>query len=259
MKFNTIGFIGGGRVTRIILTALNRAGKMPGKVVAGDNNAEVLARLQREVPGVSIELADNTKPAACDLVFIALHPPAIAEALEKVKTFLNRESVVVSLAPKLSIAKLSGLLGGHSKIVRMIPNAPSIVNKGYNPMVVSSEIPTAEKAALMDLFIALGECPEVPEESLEAYAIVAAMGPTYLWFQWQTLLELGKSFGLSDSAARDGVAKMVTGAVETMFASSLTAEEVIDLIPVKPLGEDEETIKNMYRTKLNGLYAKLKG
>ena len=35
--------------------------------------------------------------------------------------------------------------------------------------------------------------------------------------------------------------------------------EVIDLIPVKPLGEEEANIRNIYRTKLQGLYSKLKG
>jgi hypothetical protein len=33
----------------------------------------------------------------------------------------------------------------------------------------------------------------------------------------------------------------------------------MDLIPLKPLGEDEADIRNAYRTKLTGLYRKLKG
>jgi pyrroline-5-carboxylate reductase len=52
---------------------------------------------------------------------------------------------------------------------------------------------------------------------------------------------------------------MLQGSVHTMFDSSLKPEEVMDLIPVKPLGEDEETIRDSYRTKLMSLYGKLKG
>ena len=152
MSYETIGFIGGGRVTCIILTALNRAGKLPGTVVVSDSNAGVLAQPQRDIPSIVTDCADNTKPAACNLVFVSLHPPAIAEALDKIKSSLNKDAVVVSLAPKLSIAKLSRMLGGHSKIVRMIPNAPSIVNQGYNPIVFSGEISAAEKGSLLDIF-----------------------------------------------------------------------------------------------------------
>jgi pyrroline-5-carboxylate reductase len=47
--------------------------------------------------------------------------------------------------------------------------------------------------------------------------------------------------------------------VKTLFDSQRTPAEVMDLVPVKPIGEDEEAIRNIYRTKLKGLFAKLKG
>ena len=47
--------------------------------------------------------------------------------------------------------------------------------------------------------------------------------------------------------------------LKTMTDSGLSPMEVMDLIPVKPLGEEESNIRNMYHTKLQGLYGKLKG
>ena len=85
------------------------------------------------------------------------------------------------------------------------------------------------------------------------------MGPTYFWFQLFELFELGKSFGLTDKQAWKGIKKMLKGAVETVDESGLTPGEVMDLIPVKPLGEDEAMIRNAYRTRLTGLYQKLRG
>ena len=37
-----------------------------------------------------------------------------------------------------------------------------------------------------------------------------------------------------------------------------TPEEVMDLIPVKPIGENEEEIRNTLNTKLMGLFEKIK-
>lgn len=51
---------------------------------------------------------------------------------------------------------------------------------------------------------------------------------------------------------------MVKGTLKTMIKSGLSPAEVMDLIPVKPLGEEEPMIRNAYRTKLAGLYKKLK-
>jgi pyrroline-5-carboxylate reductase len=181
------------------------------------------------------------------------------EALQQVKSAIKPGTVVVSLAPKLTLSKLSAILDRHARIVRMIPNAPSIVNRGYNPVAFSRAIGKDERAALLDLFKVLGECPEVPEKNLEAYAILTAMGPTYLWFQWQALMDLGQSFGLREEALREGIGKMIEGAMQIMFASSLNPGEVMDLVPVKPLAEDEDAIRDMYTNRLTALFNKLKG
>jgi pyrroline-5-carboxylate reductase len=259
MQVESIGFIGGGRITRIMLAALSKAGKLPAQVVVSDANADVIAHLHREFSFIKDAGADNSRSAACDLVFVSLHPPVLVDALQKVKSVIRPNTFVVSLAPKLTLSKLSAVLDRHARIVRMIPNAPTIINAGYNPVAYSRAIPKDEKAALAGLFNALGECPEVPEKNLEAYAVIAAMGPTYLWFQLQALCELGRTFGLADKAFKDAVAKMAAGAVNTMFNSGLSSKEVMDLVPVKPLAEDEEAIRAMYANRLTAMFNKLKG
>jgi pyrroline-5-carboxylate reductase len=55
MTTQSIGFIGGGRVTRIVLGGWKQAEALPAKIVVSDTNAESLAKLQAEFP--SIELA----------------------------------------------------------------------------------------------------------------------------------------------------------------------------------------------------------
>ena len=52
--------------------------------------------------------------------------------------------------------------------------------------------------------------------------------------------------------------EMVAGAGKTLFASGLKAEEVMDLIPVKPLAEMEPQVSEMYRTRLPAVYQKIK-
>ena len=77
-------------------------------------------------------------------MFLAVHPPAMVEAAGQIKGTLRKDRIVVSLAPKIKIANLSELIGGFQRIVRVIPNTPSIIGAGYNPMAFS----TAFSAAL---------------------------------------------------------------------------------------------------------------
>ena len=259
MADQSMGFIGGGRITRILLEGLNRKKMLPPTVVVSDASGEALQKLKEKFPKIQTAEGDNTKPAAQDLVFLALHPPAVGGVLAEIKGSMNPGAVLVSLAPRFTVKALSEALGGFDRIVRMIPNAPSFVGEGYNPVAFGPGISKKEREDLSKLFKKLGDCPEVDEDKLEAYAIVTAMGPTYLWFQLFELFELGKSFGLTDKQAWKGIKKMLKGAVETVDESGLSPEEVMDLIPVKPLGEDEAVIRSAYRTRLTGLYQKLRG
>lgn len=257
MLSKSFGFIGGGRVDRILLNALKRSGVLPENIVVSDTNDNVLTSLKNLFPSIKTT-ANNSEPAKCDYVFISLHPPVMASVLEEIKNSIKSDAVVISLAPKLFIEKISSLLGGFNRIIRMIPNAPSYINQGFNPVVYSKSIPDSEKAELQKLFSCFGEYPEVNETDLEAYAIITAMGPTYLWFQFNQLYELGASFGLTDKELRAGIKSMVNGAVETFFNSGLDVNNVIDLIPVKPLAEHEENIKSYYQNNLTQLFKKLK-
>ncbi|MCG6533813.1 MAG: NAD(P)-binding domain-containing protein [Syntrophales bacterium LBB04] len=258
MDEKTVGFIGAGRITRILMGGLRRAGKLPWKVVVSDTNAEILQTLKNEFSGVDIALNGNRQAASQDLIFIALHPPVMSNSLAEIRSDLKPTSILISLAPKLAIRKISDTLNGFQRIVRMIPNAPSIVNEGYNPVVFHPALAGADKESLLTMFKLLGDSPEVDEEKLESYAILTAMGPTYLWFQLYELVNLGRQFGLTDQELHDGIPKMLAGAVKTMFESGLSPEEVMNLIPVKPLGEEEANIKDVYRSKLTALYQKLK-
>jgi pyrroline-5-carboxylate reductase len=257
-KRQAMGFIGGGRIVRIILEGFQRKDKMPGKVIISDANSEVLSALKARFPWIEVAGTDLKRPASADLVFIALHPPAVMAALGEIKDSLGQRSVVVSLAPKVTIAQISSILGGFRRIARLIPNAPSMVNKGFNPVAFAPVFGDDEKKGLKKTFKTLGDCPEVEESTLEAYAVLTAMGPTYLWFQLQELRELAESFGLSPMQASKALNRMVKGAAETLFDSGLTPAEVMDLVPVKPIGDDEESIRKIYRTKLDGLYRRLK-
>ena len=258
MNTQSIGFIGGGRVTRIFLGGWKQANVLPSRIVMSDPNAESLAKLQTEFPSVEIAPGDNRRPAAQTVVFLAVHPPMMMAMLGELGGAVPPESTVVSLAPKFTLAKLAAALGGHARLARVIPNAPSIIGAGYNPMAFAPSLSEGAKEALHALLAPLGDCPEVAEPKLEGYALLTGMGPTYLWFQLEALRELGRTFGLTDDDLQPALKRMVCGAARTLLGSGLTPAQVMDLIPVKPLAEDEAAIKQAYQTRLPALFAKIR-
>lgn len=254
-SFDSIGFIGGGRVTRFLLEGWRRAGRMAERIRASDPAPDVRTGLKRDFPG--IETTDNAGAAGAALVVLAVHPPALKEILPAMSRAIVPGVAVLSLAPKVPLAAIQGALGVPA-VARMIPNAPSALGEGFNPVVYGPDMPAETRGALAALFAPWGQCPEVPEADLEAYAILSAMGPTYLWFQWQTLRELGVGFGLTPEAADRAMRAMVRGAADLLFGGEFNPAAVMDMVPVKPLKDDEAAIAAAYKTRLPALFAKIR-
>jgi pyrroline-5-carboxylate reductase len=256
MKTRSLGFIGGGRITRILLQAFQNRNAKFSKVIITDPNSDVLAKLKNSFPFIQIENASIA--SAQDIVFLSLHPPVIMDTLELVKSNFRSDSTVISLAPKINLDKISSKLEQVKKIVRLIPNATSYINEGYNPVCFGQGFPVKEKKEILDLLGLLGKTFEVSEGKLESYAIMSAMLPTYFWFQWKELAEIGQKIGLSEKESKDSINETIIASLSLMYKSGLKPEEVIDLIPVKPIGEHESQITEIYKTKLIGLFEKIK-
>jgi pyrroline-5-carboxylate reductase len=250
-----VGFIGGGRVARILVGGWRHAGSLPGVILVNEPDEAAFLKLAALCPGV--RRSSMEEAAAADVVFVALHPPLFAAALPALRPCLGAQSTVVSLAPKVPLSALTAGLG-TARVSRMIPNAPSIIGHGYNPVTYGEGLDAAARQDVLALFAPWGACPEVPEGDLEAYAILTGMGPTYYWYQWQALRDAAAQFGLPPGRTDEALHHMLDGAQATLLRSGLSPSDVMDLIPVRPLQAIEESVTAAYGTALPALYAKIK-
>ena len=256
MKTKSLGFIGGGRITRIFLQAFVNKKAIFESISVFDSNPETLQELKQKFPFIEV-LASAQDAAKKDVVFLALHPPVIMETLEKIKDAITDQTIFISLAPKITIAKMAAVLP-INQIVRLIPNATSVINHGYNPVSFAPGMSEIQKWYILEMLNLLGHTFETAEEKLEGYALLSAMLPTYFWFQWNELEIIGMQMGLSGTECRESIYETLNAALNTMYHSGMKPEEVMDLVPVKPIGENEDQVKAIYQEKLLGLYQKIK-
>ncbi len=252
----SIGFFGGGRVTRILLGGLARSGVPMSSVTVADPQPGMLAKIAGRHPEVA-RVARNQDAARADLLFVAVPPPDVLPVLADVADAIPHHARIVSLAPRVTSAEIASAARGRPHVLRMIPNAGAIVGRGFSPISFHETFPEPGRPRMIEFLSRLGDVPEVAERELEAWAIVTAMAPTYFWFQMLELERLGREHGLEPSLVRRGVAATVSGAAAALRESGLPPEEVLDLVPAKPLGAEEEAVREAYRRRLVPLFAKL--
>lgn len=251
----SIGFIGGGRVTKIFLQAFANEKVEFKSVTVFDTNAETLEALKAQFSFITSGSLEQT--ASQQTIFIALHPPMIMETLDKISGSVAEDALVISLAPKITIDKIASKLKTKS-IARLIPNATSYINEGFNPVAFHPDMKKDDKKVIKKLLKNLGKTFETEELKLEGYAITSAMLPTYFWFQFQEMEKIAQQTGLTPEEAVEAVKSTLRKAIKLYYNSGLTPAEVMDLIPVKPIGENQEQIIEIYQTRLMGLFGKIK-
>lgn len=254
----SIGFIGGGRVTRIMLQAWSSRNTAYEVLRVCDPNADALAKLSDQFPKVLTYPALNQDILSSDIIFLAVHPPVMPEILSQIRGKFASGTILVSLAPKWTLAAINSALDGFDNLARVNPSAVSVINQGINPVCFSAVMPEAHRQVIRSLLEPLGSSPEIEETKLEAYAMINAMGPTYFWFQMQLLKDLAMKYGMTEQEAVAVIPDMLRGAADTLFHSGLSVSQVFDLVPVKPLGAVEETIKSFYTEKLDLIFDKIK-
>lgn len=257
MFYKKAGFIGGGRIVRIILNGWKNGQVLPEAIKVLEIKPEIMDRLKSAHPEV-LAASNLNDLADAEIIFLAVHPPVLSAVLSEVKKIIRPESVICSFVPKFNLPRLMEMLDGFNRIIRMNPLATSYVNAGYNPVSFGPGLSAEDKNKFLKQMSVLGKTPEVNDELIEVYASISAMGPSYLWFLFYELVNLGESFGLSREQALEAVSTMIIGAARTMIESGLGPEEVMDLIPARPFAEEEEKIKEIYRQKITGIFSKLR-
>lgn len=256
MKTNSIGFIGGGRITKIFLQGFKNKSVLFESIKVFEPVNKTIKVLASDFPDITI-VKTVEEVGQQQFVIVAVHPPLVVETLQKIRDIVASNTIVLSLAPKITLQKMASVLP-TKKLVRMIPNATSIINEGFNPVSFYHEMDEKEKTQIIDLFKPLGETFETEEKKLEAYAIVSAMLPTYFWFQWLEIERIGIEMGLTVFETRKAVKSTLKKAIKLYYNAGLTPANVIDLIPVKPIADFETEITDIFDTKLMELFDKIK-
>ncbi len=161
-----------------------------------------------------IDIDDET------VVLIAVKPQNIEPALEQIKDKLCKGTLLLSVAAGVSIEKLSQL-SGHDKIVRVMPNTPTLVQKGAAGWIASPTVTAEQKTLITSMLGRFGMAIQVENEDLiNSVTALSGSGPAYVFYFLEALVEGGTSLGLSEEDALQLAIQTVSGAAELAKSSS---------------------------------------
>jgi pyrroline-5-carboxylate reductase len=213
-----IVFIGGGNMASAMIGGLVAKGHAARDIRVVEPLAEARARLAREYGVHGIERLESA-PAADEVVIFAVKPQQIGEAARACGLRRNA-NLVISIAAGVRLATLSRRLGGHTRLVRAMPNTPALIGAGIAGLYALPEVSAEERERAATILGAVGTVVWVEEERLlDPVTAVSGSGPAYVFWFIEQLAASGAALGLAPDTARKLALETVLGAAKLAASS----------------------------------------
>jgi hypothetical protein len=144
----TIGFIGAGQMAQALVSGICSADSSIKFEIADPSTASKDAFQQKVSSPVQVRTDNAELFAACDIVFLSIKPQYFDDAVNfnDVQTAVAkapRSPLVVSIMAGVTLKKIAEVTG-LERIVRVMPNTPSLIMEGAAGLAPSPEVTDQE-------------------------------------------------------------------------------------------------------------------
>ena len=224
-----IAFIGGGNMARSLISGLIKAGYDSNLISVSNRSEGKLIALNKDF-GIKTSLDNYEIAKAADVIVLAVKPQFMAEMLNQLTAKINNygNRLIISLAAGVTVERLTSLLNGHKKIVRLMPNTPALIGYGVTGTFAAPDVNAEEKEFTNRILTAVGKVVWVEKES-DINTVTAASGssPAYFFLFMQYLIEHTKEMGLSEEQARTLVVETALGAAQMAIKNAGVSLETL--------------------------------
>lgn len=209
----TIAFIGGGNMASAMIGGLLAKGYAAAGLRVVEIAADARERLARDFGVVATaDTADGVRGATC--VVLAVKPQQMREVAAAVRPYAG-DKLVITIAAGIRTTDLARWLGGHTRIVRVMPNTPALVHSGVAGLYAMPSTGAEDRARAAQILGAVGTTLWLDrEEQLDAVTAVSGSGPAYVFYFIEAMQAAAVELGFTPAQARQLSLETVAGAAK---------------------------------------------
>lgn len=218
MTFKNISFIGAGNMTQAIVKGLVENNYSAKHIMASNPSVEKLDAL-KGVTGINITQNNAEAIEFAEVVVLAVKPQLMANVAEAFLKEVNLENkLLVSIAAGISAKRFSEMLGGHVRVVRVMPNTPSAIGLGMSGIYAPDSVSAEDAEFTAHVMDHVGKTLIVKrEQDIDTVIAAAGSSPAYFFLIAQAMQEEAINMGLNTSDARLLVQQAMLGSAKMMF------------------------------------------
>jgi pyrroline-5-carboxylate reductase len=214
-----ITFIGGGNMASAIIGGLIARGWDRQHLRAVEILPAARDKLEQSFEIKTYAMA-SAEALHADCVVLAIKPQQMREAAMQLVP-LVKNALIITIAAGIRGSDLARWLGGHMRIVRVMPNTPALVLAGISGMYATAGVSAEDRERAASILGAVGETVWVDSENdIDAVTAVSGSGPAYVFYFIEALQQAALDVGMSAETARRLAIATFTGASKLAAQSS---------------------------------------
>ncbi|NUM56811.1 MAG: pyrroline-5-carboxylate reductase [Candidatus Hydrogenedentes bacterium] len=204
--------------------------------------------------GAAVHGNPSELAAASDVILLAVKPQTMAEALEQLKSGLAPRTLIVSIAAGVSIAFIAKRLGEQTRVVRVMPNTPALVNAGAAGIALAANCTAEDQGIARAIFESIGVVEFVNEPLIDAVTALSGSGPAYFFYMVECLVKAAQQQGLTEKQATALATQTLLGSGLLLQQSGESAATLRERVTSKG-GTTEAALKTFREKGLEGAIA----
>lgn len=222
-----IGFIGGGNMAEAMIKGMLQSNIKD--IIVSEPRAERRDYLTNTYK-IKTTFDNKMTVKLSDIVILAVKPQNMEEVLDEIKESLTDEKLIISIAAGITLSYLNSKLN-KSKIIRVMPNTPALVQEGMSVLSMQECIHNKEMDVVRSIFMSIGKVLVLPEKYMDAVTALSGSGPGFLAYFVESMIEGGIKVGLDKTISSElaiqtfiGTAKLLeTGLQPTKLREMVTS------------------------------------
>lgn len=222
-----IGIIGAGNMGEAIIKGLISGPCFfnCNHVIVSDASSDRLKYIKKNYKIKTVSYNEELIVLA-DIIIFAVKPQHIDTVLLEIGKFIGQQKLVISIAAGIKIKCIEDRLPGKAPVIRVMPNMPALVQKGFSAFCCGKFVKDAHKKTAFNILSNIGEVVEVKESLMDAVTAISGSGPAYFFFLMEQLVEAGIKEGLNRNIAEKLVVQTALGAAELVCQTGHTPQQL---------------------------------
>ena len=213
-----IGFIGMGNMGYAMLKGVLNVFE-PSDIIFTCPDLDKCKRISDET---GVKYAESNAECAnnAQYIVLAVKPQVYSAVMKNIVNVIREDSVVISIAPGITIDSIKDNLGINTKVVRAMPNTPALIGEGMTGVAYNASDYSFDERDVIDKFFnSFGKVVYVDEKLMDGIVCASGSSPAYVYMFIEAMADSVVKYGIKRDDAYKLVAQTVLGSAKMVLES----------------------------------------